>query len=153
MSEIKITIPLVPKPQARDRIGTINGKARSFKAKAQREAEADIRFYLDRERPRAPITGAVALTVRAYMPIPKSWPRWKREAAIDGQVLPTSRPDLDNLIKQIKDTMTASQYWRDDDQVVRVYAVKSYSTNPRWEIGIEAWPQPEKQRDLEEVAV
>ena len=37
------------------------------------------------------------------MPIPASWSARKRAAAITGDVLPTGKPDIDNLVKAALD--------------------------------------------------
>jgi Holliday junction resolvase RusA-like endonuclease len=78
---------------------------------------------------REPEQGAVAITVRAYMTIPASWSLRKQKQAALGDITPTKRPDLDNIIKAIKDGANGV-VWRDDAQVVDVRASKRYSATP-----------------------
>ena len=73
------------------------------------------------------LTGAVSLAVRVYFSIPKSWSLKKQRQAALGELPHTSRPDLDNVIKAIKDGANGVA-WKDDAQVTEVRAVKAYGT-------------------------
>lgn len=55
-----------------------------------------------------------------------------------GMVKPTCKPDLDNLVKNIKDCLTSTSFWHDDKQVVSLIADKLYNDGhgPRWEVEI-----------------
>lgn len=61
--------------------------------------------------------GAVALTVTFWLPRPKSLP--KRVLAH------LKKPDLDKLLRAVKDALT-KVVWQDDSQVVLVVATKRY---------------------------
>jgi len=61
-----------------------------------------------------PITGPIRLTVIATFEIPKSWPKKKAAAHINGYH--TQRPDGDNILKAIKDGLNRIA-WADDAQV------------------------------------
>jgi Holliday junction resolvase RusA-like endonuclease len=119
---------------------TQGGFSVTFKASAQREAETHLIGLLEPHRPAQPFEGAVTLGVRAYLPIPASWPKQQRAEAEAGHLRPTSKPDLDNLIKNIKDCLTALNFWQDDRQVVEYLpgTGKYYddTQGPRWEIEI-----------------
>jgi Holliday junction resolvase RusA-like endonuclease len=81
-----------------------------------------------------PAEGAVALIVRAFMGIPTSWSQKKQRAAALGEITPTKRPDLDNIVKAIKDGANGVT-WKDDSQVVDVRASKRYG-QPRVEVEV-----------------
>jgi len=53
----------------------------------------------------------VEMSFYFYMPIPKSWSR-KKKALMRGQ-FHTQKPDLDNLIKAMKDTLTGHAFTDD----------------------------------------
>lgn len=77
-----------------------------------------------------PIDTACRLTVKAYFGVPKSWSKKKQQQALDGALAHAKRPDLDNVIKAVKDGMNCV-VWRDDCQVVEISACKRYSDTPR----------------------
>ena len=57
-------------------------------------------------------------------------------AKLDGVIRPTKKPDLDNVIKVIADSLNGIAY-KDDAQIVEVVAKKFYSNRPRVEVTIE----------------
>lgn len=73
-----------------------------------------------------PYEGPMKLTLTAFFEIPKSWPKWKQTLARNGQLMPTGKPDLDNVLKAIKDGMNKI-VWLDDSQVCAVSAEKIYT--------------------------
>lgn len=135
---ISLYVPIVPVGQMRARHGVVNGHARTYKDQKQRRAEETLTAYLVRYQPSEPLDGPVMLGVRAYLPIPKSKPRRWREGAQAGRVRPTVKPDLDNLLKHVKDCLSQCRYWTDDRLVVGYLpgTGKYYSVLPRWEIEI-----------------
>jgi Holliday junction resolvase RusA-like endonuclease len=105
-----------------------------------------LRFFQDEARIRArvalagaaPIAGAITLSVRAFLPIPESWPTRRRRQAAEGLIVPTSRPDADNFAKAIADALNRVAY-RDDAQVVDLVSRKRYAAEPRLEVVVEEW--------------
>ena len=135
---IKFTIPIVPVAQMRARHTARNGFAVAYKDKKQVAQEENLNTFLMHFVPTMPLDGQIMLGVRAYLPIPKSMAKNKREAAKKHILRPTTKPDLDNLLKHVKDCMTMMRFWGDDKQVVGYlpHTGKYYSENPRWEIEI-----------------
>lgn len=68
---------------------------------------------------RRPLEGPVALAVRFYLPRPKSAPRRVTEH--------TKKPDLDKLVRCVKDGLTRAGVYRDDAQVVVTIARKDFA--------------------------
>lgn len=131
-----ITIPIVPTAQRRAR-ATVRGRhAAVYKDSKQLANEQTIEAFLMRYVPPRPFEGPVLLGVKAFMPIPQSRPKKWKTAALQGAIRPTTKPDLDNLIKQIKDTMTHMRFWTDDKLIVGFLpgTGKYYSDTPRWEV-------------------
>ena len=79
-------------------------------------------------RGRAPLAGPLAVRVFAMMPIPASWPRRDREAALAGTKFHMTTPDSDNLAKSI-DALNGI-VWLDDDQIVCLMVLKEYGADP-----------------------
>lgn len=85
-----------------------------------------------------PYPNAVRLTVKAFFKIPESWTASKKKRALAGDLPHTQRPDLDNVLKAVKDGMNKIVY-RDDSQV-NLYGEgtgKFWSESPRVEITVE----------------
>ena len=63
--------------------------------------------------------GPVSLEVAFYLPRPKSAPKSVQQ--------PAKKPDLDKLVRAVCDALTAAGVWRDDSQVVRLTATKTFA--------------------------
>ncbi len=136
---MKFMLPIIPKAQMRARPGrTKTGLSVVYKDEARRGAEGHLRALLEDHRPARPLEGPLALKVTAYLPIPMSWSGKKIVEAERGRVKPDCKPDLDNLVKNLKDGLTAAGFWQDDKQVVSLSAHKLYNDGrgPRWVVEI-----------------
>jgi Holliday junction resolvase RusA-like endonuclease len=80
-----------------------------------------------------PMTGPLRLEVLCVYAPPVSWPSWKRDAALAGAVWKASKPDHDNLEKQIGDALNGVAY-ADDAQIVRSSCAKRYGQPERTEV-------------------
>ena len=80
-------------------------------------------------RGRSPLNEALAVRIFAMIPIPKSWPAKKRDAALVGLIYPDGRPDWDNYGKIASDALN-KVVWEDDGQIVKSLVVKEYAENP-----------------------
>ena len=78
-------------------------------------------------RGRTIIEGAVSVGIMLQITPPASWSMKKQAAALRGEVYPTTKPDMDNVIKGLFDACNEI-VWRDDKQVVRLTVTKIYST-------------------------
>lgn len=76
-----------------------------------------------------PFNGPIRVRLVFRMPIPKSIPK-RRPSFM------TKRPDLDKMIRSVKDALTGVLY-RDDNQVVCVEAHKTYGEEPGVTITVE----------------
>jgi Holliday junction resolvase RusA-like endonuclease len=106
------TRAFVPKGWTRPIITADNAKTKPWQesvVSAAREALAGA----------APIAEPVSLTVSFYLPRPKSAP--KRVTR------PTKKPDLDKLLRCVKDGLTRAGVYRDDAQVIEVLAGKAFA--------------------------
>jgi len=80
-----------------------------------------------------PLTGAISVVMRFYMPIPKSTSKKKALLMEVGQIHHTKKPDSDNMTKFYYDVLKGIA-WKDDSQVVHSDIKKMYSRDPRVEI-------------------
>jgi Holliday junction resolvase RusA-like endonuclease len=140
---MKFTIPLPPKAQKRARSAAINQGGRAFsvtyKDKDQQLEEDKLIAFLLLHRPEIAFDGPVLLGVKAFLPIPESKSKKFKAAALAGLIRPVTKPDLDNLLKHVKDCCKGI-FWLDDKQVVGYLAGtgKYYGNPARWEIEIES---------------
>ena len=72
--------------------------------------------------------GAVSLVVDVFMSVPVSDSKKNRALKLNNQILPTKRPDLDNIVKSIKDALNKVA-WADDSYVVNLIVKKRYAEN------------------------
>jgi len=77
----------------------------------------------------APVEHACAVQVSITVSVPASWSKKKQAAALAAQVLPTKKPDTDNVVKAVFDGMNGV-VWRDDVQAVDLFVRKRYGTTP-----------------------
>jgi Holliday junction resolvase RusA-like endonuclease len=80
--------------------------------------------------PADPIAGAVSLSLTFRMPRPKGHYRTGRNSHVLRETAPfyhTGRPDADNLVKAVTDSLTQLGMWRDDSQVCMVRVFKRYA--------------------------
>ena len=131
MTSIEIVIPGEPCAKGRPRIGkTRSGHAVAFTPAKTRTREGIVASAaMDAMKGRAVLIGPVHLSVCAVLGVAKSWSKKRRADALAGIELPTKRPDLDNIVKLIKDSLNGI-VWLDDSQVVKLYASKVYGEIP-----------------------
>ena len=72
---------------------------------------------------------AVEMVIDFYLPIPQSWSKKKQLKAQNQELFPTSKPDLDNLVKLVKDALNGVMYV-DDSAIVGIKAKKRYGIEP-----------------------
>ena len=78
----------------------------------------------------------LGLRIRAFMGIPSTFSKIKKNRAIEGELRPTKKPDADNIAKSILDGLNGVAY-ADDKQVVELSVKKYYGTLERVEIDIQ----------------
>jgi Holliday junction resolvase RusA-like endonuclease len=143
MVHLKFTVTIPPVPQERPRARAIERKgdnrvmAMAYKSGKQKRNDGQLMHLLVAHKPDVPLEGQIFLGVKAYLRVPPSKSKRWQSDAIAGVIRPTTRPDLDNLIKQLKDCMK-NIFWLDDKQVVGYLpgTGKYYGDPVRWEIEI-----------------
>lgn len=131
MKPITFIIRGEPVAKGRGRMTIVNGKPRQYTPKKTRTWEQHAAVCAaEAMEDYPPVECAVRLTITASFPIPASWPKWKKELALAGEVHHTSRPDEDNISKAVKDALTMAGVWKDDAQVDMCCCEKRYSDLP-----------------------
>ncbi|PRP70998.1 hypothetical protein BUE93_08550 [Chromobacterium amazonense] len=75
------------------------------------------------------LTGPVDVVMRIFLPVPASWSQRRRALALAGLVLPTVKPDIDNIEKAVYDALN-KVVWQDDVLVCDVLKSKRYAEQP-----------------------
>lgn len=132
---IKFTIEGEAVAQARPRFNRHTGRA--YDTQKSKSWKERVYFSALPHKPKELLTGPVYLHVNIHRSIPKSWSKKKRAAATNLEVLPTSKPDLSNILKGIEDALNGV-IWRDDSQVVGLKMSKAYTDKPPF-IEITIW--------------
>ena len=73
--------------------------------------------------------------VEIGMKIPKSYSKKKKEKCLNGEIAPTKKPDVDNVLKAIFDAL-CGYAMSDDSQITEVIAEKVYSETPYVDVTI-----------------
>lgn len=79
---------------------------------------------------RWPDSSYIAVEVTAFYPIPKSSTKASIAGMQAGRILPKRKPDIDNVLKIVLDSLNGIAY-KDDAQVVRVTGIKKYGFEPK----------------------
>lgn len=133
--EVKFTILGEPKGKGRPRFCRNTGHAITPKDTVNYETLVHMEYVAQCEEFRFPDDAMLDMRIRAYYSIPKSASKKKRAAMIMGEIRPTKKPDMDNVVKIIADSLNQVAY-RDDTQIVDCQCRKFYSDNPRVEVMI-----------------
>lgn len=82
-----------------------------------------------------PLQCAIRCDIWAFYGIPKSASKKKRAAMLADEILPTKKPDRDNIAKVVGDALNGYA-WHDDAFIASGVIEKRYSEIPRVEITI-----------------
>ena len=131
MKMYDISVPGMPVGKARPRV-TRTGIVYTPKKTASMENLLKIAFT-EKYPGHVPLEGMIEMLVLSYFPLPKSMPKKKKALAVAGIISPTSRPDVDNIIKLAMDALEGVAYAR-DSCIVGAAIKKFYSARPRTEV-------------------
>ena len=138
--ELHFVVEGIPVAKGRPKFTTINGYARAYTPKKTLNYENWVRLKATLAMSEAGLSTLdcpIELQVDVLVPIPASWSKIKQKSAADGELFATKKPDLDNVIKAIKDSLNGI-VWRDDSLIVNLSAAKNYDERPRIEITVAA---------------
>lgn len=100
-------------------------KRGTFTPKKTRDFEKYVRL-VTKTNVKEPILGGVAVDIMVMKMPPISWSKKKRRDAIVGEIIPTTRPDVDNYAKSILDGMSGVAF-EDDSSILDLRVKKKYA--------------------------
>lgn len=121
-----IWIPGEPQPKERPRARVMGKSARIYTPAKTRKAEERIALLWG-DLPCVPKGEPVAVTLNAYHQRPQAHRLTSGSLSKSGlaSLLPTKRPDLDNIIKLVLDGLNGKAY-EDDSQIVSLFADRKW---------------------------
>lgn len=137
---VQIILPGPPVPKGRPRFRVIKPKGKAgfvstYSDPKTAKYEAALKAAGERAMgDREPLGEALSVQVDVCLPIPPSWPRRDRDAALAGTKLPVTGGDADNYGKVI-DGLNKT-VWRDDAQIVCLSVQKMYSATPLLRVSV-----------------
>lgn len=129
MTKIEFTVPIEPFGKGRPRFSTKDGYYRTYTPDKTREGENLFRACARRAmQGRYPFERNVPLRIEVvtHFSIPKSYSKKRHLLCESGEERPTKKPDIDNIVKAVLDSMNESVFW-DDCQVVELSVLKKYT--------------------------
>ena len=116
--EVKFFVAMEPVAQGRARISTRSGFPKAYDPQKSRDGKQYIRLAAAQAmKGRMLFEGALVLCVIAYRTPPKSASKKLLKLMLADELRPTTKPDIDNYLKLVKDALSGV-VWRDDAQVV-----------------------------------
>ncbi|HBF8942198.1 TPA: RusA family crossover junction endodeoxyribonuclease [Clostridioides difficile] len=122
-----------PVGKERPRMNSIT--KRTYTPNKTRDYEELIR-WLYQSKVKHYFEGYIKMTIRCYYSIAKSNSKKVKEQKRNNVLRPSKKPDIDNVVKIIADSLNEIAY-KDDTQIVEVVASKYYSDKPRVEVELE----------------
>lgn len=98
-----------------------------------------VQQYFKMKYPRyQTLEGRIAIEIIAYLKIPKSTSKAKRQEMLDNKISPTKKPDADNIAKVILDAMNKFVF-KDDNQVAKISVEKRYGEEEKVWVSVEEY--------------
>ena len=119
----------IPKAQGRPKFFRRGNFTGAYDPKDSREYKNNVAAQIVAQKPQLIEQGkAVSLVLKFYLPRPKS--HYGKYGIKEKCLLlyHTSKPDLDNMVKAVKDALKGI-VWHDDSQVYHTIATKTYTGN------------------------
>lgn len=131
MTIVRFEVPGTPVGKGRPKVSTRSGKfARMYTPEKTASYEGLIALSAQQAMGGRPlIDGPVDVSLMIRLAVPASWSKKKQAAALAGLVLPTKKPDADNVLKAVFDGMNGV-VWVDDVQACGVMLRKRYAETP-----------------------
>lgn len=142
---LAFVVPGDPVGKGRPRFARVGKAVKAYTPAATKSYETAVallaRTGLGR---RGPLQGPLAVRIDAWCPIPSSWSRRKHARALDEQLMPTTKPDIDNVAKAVLDALNGTAF-ADDSQIVDLTCTKRYGAQPHVQVTVREITQEDDQ--------
>lgn len=137
--KVSFTVLGEPQGKGRPRFSKVGNYVRTYTpdktvayenlVKLEYESQCRGKRFADDER--------LDMRIFAYYGVPSSASKKKKEMMMDGVIRPAKKPDMDNVVKVIADSLNNVAY-KDDTQIVDAMVRKFYSDTPRVKVTIQS---------------
>ena len=104
-----------------------------------KDYESLVEQYFLLKYPRFKILeGRIKVNIIAYFSIPKTTKKSEINEMLDNNISPTKKPDIDNIVKAILDSMNKFAF-KDDNQITKLEVEKKYSLEDKVYVKIEEY--------------
>jgi len=137
---MKVKFSVLGEPQGKARARTVRLKSGASQSYTPKETVLYENLIVTEYRRQVgaakfPDNEMLDLRIVAYYTIPASVSKKKKRQMEDGEIRPTKKPDMDNIVKVVSDALNTVAF-RDDSQIVDCQVRKYYSYQPRIEVTI-----------------
>ncbi|MFY1054686.1 RusA family crossover junction endodeoxyribonuclease [Ectopseudomonas khazarica] len=130
LKPVSFVVPGEPVGKGRPRLSTRHGFARMHSTDKTIAYEGLIAHAAQQVMAgRDLIEGPVMVELHIALSIPQSMSKKRKALAAAGDLFPTKKPDMDNVIKAIYDGLNGV-VWKDDVQVVDAHVRKRFGDTP-----------------------
>ena len=84
------------------------------------------------------LEGRIKVSIIAYFSIPKTTKKADINEMLENNISPTKKPDIDNIVKSILDSMNKFSF-KDDNQITKLEVEKKYSLEDKVYVKIEEY--------------
>ena len=84
------------------------------------------------------LEGRIRVSIIAYFSIPKATKKSDINEMLDNNISPTKKPDIDNIVKVVLDSMNKFAF-KDDNQITKIEVEKKYALEDKIYIKIEEY--------------
>ena len=104
-----------------------------------KDYESLVEQYFLLKYPRFKILeGRIKVSIIAYFSIPKATKKSDINEILDNNISPTKKPDIDNIVKAVLDSMNKFAF-KDDNQITKLEVEKKYALEDKIYIKIEEY--------------
>lgn len=129
---LNFTIPGEAKGKGRPKFARMGKFVKTYTPKDTVSYENLVKLFFSKTYPDHEIIDQdpIEMKLYVYTSIPKSFSKKKTDDAIMNRIRPTKKPDVDNIMKAIADSLNGIAY-KDDAQIVSCTIHKMYAQAPR----------------------
>lgn len=123
--------------KARPRLNSYTGQV--YTPTKTKDYELLVKQYFKLKYPKSEVfEGRLFVKIIAFFKVPKNTTKKERNEIAEGKKSPTKKPDIDNIVKIILDSLNKVCF-KDDNQITKIEVEKVYSEEEKIYVRIEEY--------------